>query len=177
MMALKEYLDMLQPGSRIRIGAKNGSGWLFAGTVDGINWDHLDKIAISRIPIVVRRRDPFVPVQNREIVENYMSIRNPDVMCIVVEGHEVAREKDDGIKVNYKPLDDLGVVNIAIAAVRSIANELMYARKMRDETSDPYLRYLWVKKVKECKALLYESEIIELLGSSADGLLRWIEGH
>ena len=176
-MKLKEFVESLSPGDAVRIGAKNGSGWFFAGTVGSIDWRNLDKVAISRIPAIVHNQNPFVPVQDRQVVEHYASVRNPDVTNIVIDGREVAREKDDVIKMQYKPLNDMGVVNIAIAAVKSIACELMHAIKMRDEAKDPYIKHLYADKITECERLLRDSDIVELLGSSADALLEEIEGH
>lgn len=170
-MILAELLSGMEPANRVRIGAANGSSWFFSGTIGSINWDALNRFAMSRNQSNVSR-SAFVPVQNREVVDKFVSMRNDDVLNILVRGFETAKLEDDTITMDLSSLNDRGVVNIAIAIIRHVTNRLRNAYEEYDRTANPFIRSIWQEKINTYEKFLRGSDIVDLIGSSADGIIR-----
>ena len=169
-MTLSEYLKGFQPTEKIRLGADHGSGWFYAGTAE-IDWDRLNKLAISRNQNTIDRIE-FVDLREREVVDHFVSIRNMDTTNIIVAGREVAKEGDDVINVEIEEFDNEGMENLAIAIIRAVMNKLRSAYGEFQKAPNSYMRSIWRERISAYESILRESEVPEMIGASSEGLIR-----
>lgn len=168
-MTLAEYLEEFRPDAKIRLGADHGSGWFYADTAE-INWDKLNRLAISRNQNTVDRIE-FVDLREREVVDHFISARNIDVTNIVISGREVAKEGDDAINVEIEEFDKEGIDNLAIAIIKAVMSELRSAYVEFQKAPNSYLRSIWKEKIMVLESALRESEVPEMIGASPEGLI------
>ena len=169
-MTLLKYLEGFRPDEKIRLGAEHGSGWFYAGAA-GIDWDKLNRVAISRNQNTVDRIE-FVDLREREVTDHFLSARNMDVTNIVIVGQEYAKENDDGIPIDDHELDNKGVETIAIAIVKSVMTKLRSAYEEFQKAQNSYLRSVWRERISAYESILRESEVPEMIGASPEGLIR-----
>lgn len=115
-MKLKDFLSTLEPGQRIRIACKPGTNFIYIGTVGDIDLIDLSGRCSSLIKIIKARMESYLethdenvpefkttinkykerlqqsymytPIEDRDILETYHGMLEPDVLCIRIPGLE-----------------------------------------------------------------------------------------
>lgn len=126
-MTLKDALVYKDRHDTIRIGARGGSGFVYAGEVGRIDWKDLNAEYADETPF-----------EDREVVEIYPSqLPKHKTMIFIVEGKESgdAFEKVDDKITNYH---DEGMAALVAAIYRQVFNELATRYKELAEFDDKF---------------------------------------
>jgi len=130
-MKFEEYADS-HMGRDIRLGAKNGSGFFWIGTVNDDMWNEIfDEMGKIRMLWFSNKRfdllDNWQPVAEREVVEITPScIENADI--VLVTGYEVGHA--EVFQSGLKAMENLPIEpykRLAAAIVKSCCEDLMAA--------------------------------------------------
>lgn len=84
-MTVNEWLQGLEPAQLVKIGAEDGTCFVYCGRVDSLDPDSIDMSACNYSGRFQREKKPVdngLPLLEREIVKTYQAISEPAMICI-----------------------------------------------------------------------------------------------
>lgn len=126
-MTLKDALLKYPKKKLVRIGANRGRGFVYSGKIGNIQWDDLNDRFFRSLP--ESKRQEYTILEDREIVDEYPSLRWQSIELFIFEGDECQDYSHGG---EY-PLPDLteispfGLENLSTSIYHQAVKDYYYA--------------------------------------------------
>ena len=133
-MKLKEALDRLPRHHLIRIGTNGGSNFIYAGKADNVPWDDLANKYTCWMN--EEEKKAFVRFENREVIDQYPSLRCPAELFII-HGTESPAQKDMDLLMpkGLREISDHGVELLAEAIYKQVEHAIDNVRSVGEHAA------------------------------------------